>query len=165
MISYSYYESPIGRLLLVASSEGVRGIHFFEEKYYPSIEDSWSADAEHPMLQAAQDQLTEYFASQRRVFELPLDPVGTEFQKKVWQALRTIPFGETRSYIDIARQLGDPKATRAVGAANGRNPISIVVPCHRVVGADGSLTGYAGGLQRKHALLRLEHTQASLNLD
>ena len=114
-------------------------------------------DANHPVLLHAQQQLEEYFAGKRRKFTVKLDPAGTEFQNKVWNALRTIPFGETRSYGEIANQIGSRKAVRAVGAANGRNPLSIIVPCHRVIGADGTLTGFAGGLEVKAQLLALEH--------
>jgi methylated-DNA-[protein]-cysteine S-methyltransferase len=116
-----------------------------------------------PVLLETERQLTEYFAGRRNRFELELDFTGTVFQKLVWQALLTIPFGETRSYSEIAQQIGNPKAVRAVGAANGRNPISIIAPCHRVIGASGGLTGFAGGLQAKQYLLALEGTgQAGL---
>lgn len=117
------------------------------------------ADHEHPVLRETELQLGEYFAGERREFSLPLDPVGTQFQKKVWQALREIPFGQTRSYGELARIVGNARASRAVGSANGRNPLSIVVPCHRVIGATGKLTGFAGGLGIKAKLLRLEQAQ------
>jgi methylated-DNA-[protein]-cysteine S-methyltransferase len=113
-------------------------------------------DPRHPVLLKAEQQLSEYFAGKRQVFTVALDMKGTAFQKKVWAALLTIPFGETRTYADIARQLGNPKACRAVGAANGRNPVSIIAPCHRAIGSDGSLTGFAGGLDAKRYLLALE---------
>jgi methylated-DNA-[protein]-cysteine S-methyltransferase len=113
-------------------------------------------DKKHLILQEAEKQLNEYFAGKRNRFSVPLDPHGTDFQKQVWQALLTIPFGETRSYGQIARQIGNAKSVRAVGAANGRNPISIIVPCHRVIGASGHLTGFAGGLEVKEQLLLLE---------
>jgi methylated-DNA-[protein]-cysteine S-methyltransferase len=113
-------------------------------------------DNAHPLILEAERQLAEYFAGRRQRFTLPLDPSGTAFQRDVWDALRTIPFGETRSYAQIARQIGHPRAVRAVGAANGRNPLSIVVPCHRVVGSTGALTGFAGGLDVKARLLALE---------
>ncbi|MGE8388794.1 MAG: methylated-DNA--[protein]-cysteine S-methyltransferase, partial [Pseudomonas sp.] len=121
-------------------------------------------DDQQPILREAARQLGEYFAGKRRRFELALDFAGTEFQRQVWAALLTIPFGQTRSYSDIARQIGSPSAVRAVGAANGRNPISIIAPCHRVIGASGSLTGFAGGLPAKQFLLALEGRQ-SLALD
>jgi methylated-DNA-[protein]-cysteine S-methyltransferase len=117
-------------------------------------------DNDHPTLKETERQLLEYFAGQRRQFELALDFAGTDFQVRVWQALLTIPFGETRSYRDIAVQIGQPTATRAVGAANGRNPISIIAPCHRVIGTSGSLTGFAGGLAAKQFLLSLEGQQS-----
>jgi methylated-DNA-[protein]-cysteine S-methyltransferase len=110
----------------------------------------------HPVLLETERQLKDYFSGRRKAFELTLDFAGTEFQKKVWRALLTIPFGETRSYAQIARQIGAPKAVRAVGAANGRNPISIIAPCHRVIGSSGELTGFAGGLEAKARMLRLE---------
>jgi methylated-DNA-[protein]-cysteine S-methyltransferase len=119
-------------------------------------------DANQPVLRETARQLDEYFAGQRREFDLPLDPRGTDFQRSVWTALRAIPFGETRSYGELARQLGNPSAMRAVGAANGGNPISIVVPCHRVIGANGSLTGFGGGLDAKAWLLAHEAPQRDL---
>jgi methylated-DNA-[protein]-cysteine S-methyltransferase len=113
-------------------------------------------DRNHPVLREAERQLSDYFAGKRETFSLKLDFAGTDFQKKVWNALTTIPFGQTRSYGQIARQIGHPKAVRAVGAANGRNPISIIAPCHRVIGSNGKLTGFAGGLKAKAALLEME---------
>lgn len=113
-------------------------------------------DEQHPILQEAEEQLIEYFKGKRKTFSIPLDMQGTEFQKLVWKALLTIPFGETRSYGQLAKQIRKPSASRAVGAANGRNPISILVPCHRVIGASGKLTGFAGGLENKSILLSLE---------
>jgi methylated-DNA-[protein]-cysteine S-methyltransferase len=120
-------------------------------------------DKNHPVLLETERQLNDYFDGKRKAFSLELDPQGTEFQKKVWAALLTIPFGETRSYTQIAKQIKSPKAVRAVGAANGKNPISIVTPCHRVIGANGKLTGFAGGLENKARLLALESRQASLH--
>ncbi|MBN9246930.1 MAG: methylated-DNA--[protein]-cysteine S-methyltransferase, partial [Hyphomicrobium sp.] len=114
-------------------------------------------DLTHPVLQKAEIQLGEYFSGDRKVFSVPLDLRGTEFQKKVWSALLAIPFGQTQSYSEIARQIGVPNGSRAVGAANGRNPVSIIVPCHRAIGANGSLTGFAGGLEIKRFLLALEN--------
>jgi methylated-DNA-[protein]-cysteine S-methyltransferase len=118
--------------------------------------DTATLDPQHPILLETERQLAEYFSGKRIDFDLPLQPGGSEFQKKVWRALREIPFGQTRSYRDLAKAVGSSKAARAVGAANGKNPLSIVVPCHRVVGANGSLTGFAGGLETKAALLALE---------
>ena len=113
-------------------------------------------DLQHPILCEAERQLTEYFAGKRTQFDLPIEPRGTQFQKKIWQALREIPFGQTRSYLDLAKAAGSPRAARAVGAATGKNPLSIVVPCHRVIGADGRLNGFAGGVETKAKLLALE---------
>ena len=155
-------DSPLGPLLLAATERGLSGLWFEDQRHLPP----WLATrapapaTEHPVLAATTRQLLGYFAGERDCFELPLDFAGTEFQQKVWQALLTIPFGETRSYSQIAQQIGSPKAVRAVGAANGRNPIAIVVPCHRVIGADGKLTGYAGGLDRKIWLLQHEQRVA-----
>ncbi len=148
--------SPVGRLQLVASDEALVAILWENDdpdrvKLGPLIEDDT-----HPVLAEAARQLGEYFAGTRVRFSIPLDFAGTAFQREVWQALLTIPFGETRSYGEIARQIGRPDAVRAVGAANGRNPISIIAPCHRVIGTDGKLTGFAGGLDAKAYLLRLE---------
>ena len=150
-------ESPVGRLTLVASDQGLAAVLWENDPPRRVRLDIVGEDADHPVLTAAATQLTEYFAGERTEFTLALDPVGTPFQQRVWNALRTIPFGETRTYSDIARQIGRPAATRAVGAANGRNPLSIIAPCHRVIGADGALTGFAGGLGVKARLLALEH--------
>ena len=156
--------SPLGRITLAASAQGLAGLWFGQGQRHlppelggPAASQPWRHDAEHPVLQQASGQLTEYFAGQRRQFDLPLDlSSGTAFQQAVWQALRTIPQGRTVSYSAIGQQIGKPGAVRAVGAAIGRNPVSIVVPCHQVIGAGGALTGYAGGLERKTALLQLE---------
>ncbi|NVB40914.1 methylated-DNA--[protein]-cysteine S-methyltransferase [Pseudenhygromyxa sp. WMMC2535] len=143
--------SPLGDLRIVASQTAITAI------LLPGFEPLASAPgSRRGCLAAAADQLEAYFAGRRRRFELPLAPAGTSFQREVWAALETIPFGETRSYGELAASLGRPTASRAIGAANGRNPISIVVPCHRVIGADGSLTGYAGGLAAKRWLLEHE---------
>jgi len=142
-------DSPVGHLTLCGTDAALTGLSF-------GVEKSDVADAPAPFLERAAGELTEYFAKKRRTFDLPLAPEGTKFQKKVWAALCAIPFGETRTYGQIAAALGNPKAARAVGMACNRNPIGIIVPCHRVVGADGALTGYAGGLPVKAALLRLE---------
>lgn len=143
--------SPLGTLTVVADHQAVVGVRFPGE-----AEVSAEPGDRLPVLVAAREQLAEYFAGLRTAFDLPLHPHGTEFQKAVWSALRDIPFGETRSYGAVARAIGRPAAIRAVGAANGRNPIAIAVPCHRVVGADGSLTGYGGGLAAKEWLLAHE---------
>ena len=150
------YESPLGRMLLAATDDGLAGVWFTGQRHGP-VDVEWREDASHPVLREAVAQLTAYFAGERTAFDLPLDlHAGTAFQQSVWQALLAIPPGATTSYSELGRRLGRPQAARAVGAAVGRNPISIVVPCHRVLGTGGALTGYAGGLERKTALLRLE---------
>jgi methylated-DNA-[protein]-cysteine S-methyltransferase len=148
--------SPVGALKLIASSDGLAAILWENDRPGRVRLDVVAEDANHPVLVETERQLAEYFAGRRKIFDLALDPAGTEFQTKVWRALLTIPFGETRSYAQIARQIGHPTAVRAVGAANGRNPISIVTPCHRVIGSSGALTGFAGGLATKEHLLRME---------
>lgn len=159
---YKTVKSPVGQLKLVATDRGLAAILWENDNpkrvpLNPMIE-----NREHPVLRETERQLNEYFAGKRKTFSLKFDPAGTEFQKKVWEALYTIPFGETRSYGDIAQQINSPKAVRAVGAANGRNPISIVIPCHRVIGSNGKLTGFAGGLDTKAFLLELESGNGSL---
>ena len=148
--------SPVGEPKLVAGPGGLAAILWENDDPRRVKLRLAGEDEDHPILIATARQLGEYFDGRRRVFDLPLDFGGTDFQKQVWRALLTIPFGETRSYAQIAAQLGRPKAVRAVGAANGRNPISIVAPCHRVIGTNGALTGFAGGLKAKAYLLRLE---------
>ncbi|HEY0270008.1 MAG TPA: methylated-DNA--[protein]-cysteine S-methyltransferase [Sphingomonas sp.] len=151
--------SPVGMLTLVASDTGLVAI-LWEDDAPDRVRLGALADApDHPLLVQAEQELADYFAGRRTRFSVPLDMRGTDFQTMVWKALLTIPFGETRSYADIAAQIGRPTATRAVGAANGRNPISIIAPCHRVIGANGALTGFAGGLAAKEYLLRLESKQ------
>ena len=150
------FASPLGPMVLAASPRGLTGAWFQGQKHMPDTA-LWPVQPEHPLLGLAQEQLAAYFAGQRLAFELPLDLLGgTAFQRAVWQALRDIPAGSTTSYGALAQRLGKAAAVRAVGAAVGRNPISIIVPCHRVLGAQGALTGYAGGLERKLALLQLE---------
>ena len=147
--------SPVGELTLLAGDDGLAAVLWQDER--PGRVVAGPAEpGGHPMLDAAQDQLNAYFEGRLRRFDLPLDFRGTDFQRAVWRALLDIPYGETRSYGEIARALGRPGASRAVGAANGRNPISIVAPCHRVIGSGGGLTGFAGGLAAKTWLLRLE---------
>jgi methylated-DNA-[protein]-cysteine S-methyltransferase len=152
--------SPLGELRLVASAQGLAGVWFVQrQRHEPDTDErgSWPSVAAHPLLDAAAGQLNDYFLGQRQGFELPLDlQQGTSFQQSVWRSLLDIACGETTSYGNIAARIGRPQAVRAVGAAVGRNPLGIVVPCHRVVGAGGKLTGYAGGLDRKQALLLLE---------
>ncbi len=149
-------DSPVGRLKLVANDRGLVAILWPNDSPRRVRFAEPTEDAHNPILTKTEAQLAEYFAGKRQHFDLSLDPQGTTFQRAVWDALLAIPYGETRSYGQLARQLGNPNATRAVGAANGRNPLSIVVPCHRVVGSTGKLTGFAGGLHTKSFLLELE---------
>jgi methylated-DNA-[protein]-cysteine S-methyltransferase len=150
------YASPLGPMLLAATDQGLAGLWFEGQRHLPDSS-GWAHDPQHPVLRQACTQLGDWFAGRRDQFDLPLDlQGGTPFQQSVWQALLGIPRGATTSYGDLSRRVGRPAAVRAVGAAVGRNPISIVVPCHRVLGSDGGLTGYAGGLERKSALLQLE---------
>lgn len=155
-VTYTHMDSIVGPILLARVEAGITHILFHNSKYPAKIRDTWREDTRG--LREAMDQLRTYFAGKLMDFDLPLAPAGTPFQKKVWSALREIPCGETWSYGRLAAHLGFPEASRAVGAANGRNPIAIVVPCHRVIGADGKLTGYAGGLNIKKALLDHEAT-------
>lgn len=155
-LSFMEMSSPVGVLKLVAHEHALVAVLWENENPKRVRLAELIEDQQHPILLKTQKQLNEYFAGQRQIFDLPLDFEGTEFQQKVWQALLSIPFGETRSYKDIAEQIGNVKAVRAVGAANGKNPISIIAPCHRVVGANGKLVGFAGGLENKDVLLKLE---------
>ena len=149
-------DSSVGLLKLVAHDQALVAVLWENENLDRVRMATLIEDEHHPILLKTEKQLTEYFNHQRTVFDLALDFQGTDFQKKVWQALLTIPFGETRSYKQIAEQIGNVKAVRAVGAANGKNPISIIAPCHRVVGANGKLVGFAGGLENKEILLKIE---------
>lgn len=153
---YTKMQSPVGTLTLVARGPALVAVLWPHERPNRVPLDEMEAADANPVLIETERQLREYFAGQRTRFDLPIDFQGTDFQKKVWAALLTIPFGETRSYSEIATQIGSPRAVRAVGAANGRNPISIIAPCHRVIGASGGLTGFAGGLEAKQRLLQLE---------
>lgn len=155
---YKTTRTPVGELKLVASDCGLAAILWENDDPKRVRLGELREDRRHPVLLAAEQQLKDYFGGKLKKFSVPLDFAGTDFQKKVWAALLAIPFGETRSYAQIARQIGRPKAVRAVGAANGRNPISIIAPCHRVIGANGKLTGFAGGLETKATLLQLEST-------
>ena len=155
MNAFCYFQSPIGRLLLTSDGAALTGLYMEPSRKAQST-DGWTEDAAAAPLSAALRQLTEYFGGTRREFDLPLRPQGTEFQKRVWRELTEIPYGTTWSYGQLAKRIDNPSASRAVGLANGRNPISILVPCHRVIGADGSLTGYGGGLERKRWLLAHE---------
>ena len=163
MTSYTWLESPLGDLLLTAQGQSLTGasltgLYLKGQKHFPQRLDSRQALAELEIFDQVGVQLAEYFAHERQHFDIPLSPQGTPFQKSVWQHLHTIPFGETTSYGALAHLLGKPGGARAVGAANGRNPISIIVPCHRVIATNGKLTGYAGGIDKKQWLLR--HEQA-----
>jgi methylated-DNA-[protein]-cysteine S-methyltransferase len=156
---HAVVETPIGPLTLVGDGRALSGLYFPDHARHPGTASFGERDDE--AFADARRQLAQYFAGARTEFDLPLAPRGNDFQQAVWRLLTTIPYGRTRSYGQLAAQLGDPGLARAVGAANGRNPISIVVPCHRVVGHDGSLTGYAGGLARKAFLLDLERPAAA----
>lgn len=153
-VFYRYHESPIGRLFISGDASGLQQLLMDVERHSWRVGDDWKLAAKE--LDAVCQQLDEYFAGRRKRFELRLAPQGTHFQQSVWHALQSIPYGQTSYYSRLAEQLGNPKAVRAVGTANGANPISVIIPCHRVIGRDGSLTGYAGGLQRKAQLLALE---------
>ncbi|MEQ1512714.1 MAG: methylated-DNA--[protein]-cysteine S-methyltransferase [Lysobacteraceae bacterium] len=158
MMFFERFDTSIGTLTIAADAGGLRHIEFPNNRH-PVDRIGWLPDAcgsASEVLRTTRRQLLEYFAGARRTFALPLAPQGTAFQMEVWRMLAEIPFGETWSYRDLARAIGKPEAVRAVGAANGRNPLPIVLPCHRVIGADGSLTGFGGGLPIKEALLRLE---------
>jgi len=155
-LAYKLIASPVGKLKLVASDKGLVAILWEKDSPRRVRLNEPVENKEHPVLIETERQLGEYFAGKRKAFSVALDMRGTRFQKNVWEALLAIPFGETRSYGQLAKQLGNPRASRAVGAANGRNPVSIIVPCHRVIGSSGKLTGFAGGLGTKAHLLGLE---------
>jgi methylated-DNA-[protein]-cysteine S-methyltransferase len=158
-LSYKFVDSPIGKLKLVASDKGLVALLWEKENPRRVRLSEMAEEPQHPVLLRTEKELEEYFAGKRNAFSVPLDMRGTEFQKQVWEQLLAIPFGETRTYGQLANRLGNPRATRAVGAANGRNPIAILVPCHRVIGFSGKLTGFAGGLEVKAHLLKLERTE------
>lgn len=158
---YMYMDSPVGTLKLVAHDHALVAVMWDNEDHKRVRLAALLENTQHPMLLKAKQQLQQYFAGQRQQFDLPLDFQGTEFQQHVWNALLTIPYGETRSYKDIALQIGNVKAVRAVGAANGKNPISIIAPCHRVIGSGGALVGFAGGLDKKQILLNLEQSKSA----
>ena len=157
---YSWFQSPVGKLLLAGTEAGLKLVSFSAGTWTKSADADWHEDS--AVFTEVVDQLKSYFAGARKAFELPLVLEGTEFQKKVWTALQDIPYGETVSYKALAQRVGSPKAVRAVGAANGANPIPIIIPCHRVIGNDGSLTGFGGGLPLKKRLLELESRQMTL---
>lgn len=151
---FCYYESPIGNIRLRACEIGLIGVDHVNQQSL--TERSWVEDPQQAILKQARSELREYFAGKRTTFSTLLAPQGTDFQLRVWRALQSIPYGEVVSYSSIAQRIGNPKSVRAVGAANGKNPLSIFIPCHRVTGKNGSLTGYAGGLKNKSILLKLE---------
>jgi methylated-DNA-[protein]-cysteine S-methyltransferase len=153
---YDTFKSPQGEMLLVATEDGLSGIYFRGQKYFPKRDKSWQRAPGHWPLKQAKRELAQYFAGKRRRFAVALDPDGTPFQRSVWRQISKVAFGKTATYGELARRAGHAGSARAAGAATGRNPLSIIVPCHRIVGANGSLTGYAGGLARKRALLELE---------
>jgi methylated-DNA-[protein]-cysteine S-methyltransferase len=154
---YTYIDSPLGKITLQANESGMSGVWFETHTTQPDALGKYSPD--NSLLQQCEGQLTEYFSGKRSSFEIPISAQGTAFQKKVWHALTTIPYGETWSYQELANAIDNPKAVRAVGLANGKNPISIIVPCHRVIGKNGKLTGYAGSLERKAWLLDFENSE------
>lgn len=156
MVHFDFVPSPLGRLRVTAVREGLLSIGFDGDRYSPPQDPAWIRDPAWPLLRRAAAQLDAYFSGTLEAFDLPLAPAGTPFQKTVWKAIEGVPRGATISYAELARRAGHPGSARAAGAATGRNPLAIVVPCHRIVGSDGSLTGYAGGLDRKRALLALE---------
>jgi len=160
MHSYDFYESPYGRMLLVASDAGLSGVYFDGQKYHPQLEAAWRHDRGNALLRQAKRELAEYFGGERKRFALALAPVGTLFQRRVWNAIASVDFGTTITYGELARRAGCPGSARAAGAATGRNPLTIIVPCHRILAAGGGLTGYAGGLERKRVLLTLEGAHA-----
>jgi methylated-DNA-[protein]-cysteine S-methyltransferase len=153
---YSHVESPVGRLLMTSDGTALTGLYFHGGPDTPRRDNGWVADDGAPPFQLVRDQLDEYWRGARRAFDLPTRPAGTPFQQRVWQAIAEVPFGTTISYRDLAVRAGSSRGSRAAGLATGRNPISIIIPCHRIVGSNGSLTGYGGGLDRKRLLLELE---------
>jgi len=153
---YSIIKSPIDDLMLVADDTALVGLYFVGCKHIPRASEHWTRQAHHPLLQQAEEQLREYFAGQRQCFSLPLRLAGTEFQQRVWREIATIPYGETITYTELAERARAPQAVRAAGTTTGRNPISIVIPCHRVLGKSGGMCGFAGGLEKKRYLLELE---------
>lgn len=162
--SYKDMDSPVGKIRLVVTDKGLAAVLWNGEDALRVKLQLVVEDPQQPVLQETERQLNEYFAKKRKEFDLPLDLIGTDFQKKVWELLLAIPFGKTKSYGDLARQLGDIKTVRAVGGALNKNPVSIIVPCHRVIGASGDLTGFAGGLDNKTYLLELENPGTQFKL-
>jgi methylated-DNA-[protein]-cysteine S-methyltransferase len=156
MTRYARFESPLGTLLATAEDEAITSVNFIDAKYTKAIGGDWVEDAKSPPLRECAAQLLEYFAGRRRTFSFPMAPRGTGFQKRVWEEIARVPYGKTITYAELARRAGAAGSARAAGAATGRNPVGVAIPCHRIVGTDGRLTGYAGGLERKSRLLELE---------
>jgi methylated-DNA-[protein]-cysteine S-methyltransferase len=156
MRSSDTFDSPYGAMLLVANDAGLAGVYFNRQRHWPKWTAECTKDPKHPVLRQAKRELAEYFAGRRKRFSVKLAPQGTPFQLAVWKAIASVDFGQTLPYAELARRAGCPGSARAAGAATGRNPLGIIVPCHRIVGSNGLLTGYAGGLQKKRALLALE---------
>jgi methylated-DNA-[protein]-cysteine S-methyltransferase len=161
MTSYCILKKTLGDLLLVANETELIGVYFDACNHVPAARNTWTLDPRHPVLRQARKQLDEFFMGERISFSLPLNLEGTEFQKRIWREIARIPYGQTISYGELARRAGNPRAIRAAGVNTGKNPLGIVVPCHRVIGKDGRLTGYAGGLEWKRHLLNLEEQKLS----
>ncbi len=157
VVFFDCMPSPLGEMMLASDGDALSGAWFERQRYQPAVGPAWRRRSDLPVLRRAAVELAAYFAGERLAFDLPLAPAGTPFQRDVWQAIANVTYGATIAYRELAARAGRPDSVRAAGAATGRNPISIIIPCHRIVGADGALTGYAGGLARKRALLALEH--------
>ena len=155
-VSFDVAETPLGTMLLAAADDALAGAWFEGQRHHPRIDALWLRRRDLPVLRRAAAELGEYLAGERVAFDVPLAPAGTPFQRAVWTCIAKVPFGETIAYRELAARAGRPEAIRAAGAATGRNPLSVFIPCHRIVGADGALTGYAGGIERKRALLGIE---------
>lgn len=162
MIRYARFASSLGTLIATAAGGALTGLYYEHGRHAPEVDPAWKADPASALLRDCARQVDEYLRGARRAFDLPLAPEGSEFQRRVWIEIARIPYGQTLSYAELAARAGAPGAARAAGAATGRNPHSIIVPCHRVVGSDGSLTGYAGGIERKTRLLRIEGALADM---
>jgi methylated-DNA-[protein]-cysteine S-methyltransferase len=156
MTTYLRFATPLGDMIAISSGDRITNLDFTNSKYAPKVRDDWREDPRSPLLARCAREVAEYFAGSRRRFELPMAPQGTPFQQRVWKEIAGVPWGRTISYAELAARCGAPGAARAAGAATGRNPLAIVVPCHRIVGSGGALTGYAGGVDRKARLLALE---------
>jgi methylated-DNA-[protein]-cysteine S-methyltransferase len=159
------YQSPLGEMLVISTADALVGLHFIGQKYFPRVDAAWKEDPNVAPIRETIKQLDEYFAGERDRFDVPLGPYGTSYQHAIWNAISTVRYGETITYGELARRAGHPQDARAAGAATGQNPIGIIVPCHRIIGANGKLTGYAGGLDKKRALLALEAEHARASAD